>query len=142
MDEQKVLIEHVILKEFKNNKNATETIKNFSVHYWLPSPNRFSKFRSGDTCLRDETKPRRSLDHDQDTLRELVEWNLCNSTRKLARELNTSESTICRHLKKIRKVSCAFIFLILLVRIRKYGSRKICLSYWLVFRGCGRWFCV
>ena len=55
--------------------------------------------------LRIEPKPGYSLDLDQDALRKLVECNPCNSTQELTLDLNTSQSTICYHLKKIRKVS-------------------------------------
>ena len=47
--------------------------------------------------LRDEPRLGHSSDCDQDALRELVEWNLRKSTWELALDLNTSQSTICRH---------------------------------------------
>ena len=40
-----------------------------------------------------------------------MEWNSHKSTWKLALNLNTSQSTICYHLKKIRKVSWLSIWL-------------------------------
>ena len=36
---------------------------------------------------------------DKDSLRELMEWNASKSTRELALDLNTPQSTICRNLK-------------------------------------------
>ena len=111
MEDLKVHIRHVMLWEFKNNKNATETAKKICSVYGQgvitdrQVRNWFSKFRSGDTSLRDEPRPGRSSDLDQDALRELVECNPRKSTRELALDLNTSQSTICRHLKKIGKVS-------------------------------------
>ena len=44
-------------------------------------------------------------DLDQDALRELVECRPRLSTLELALDLNTSQFTICRHLKKIGKLS-------------------------------------
>ena len=40
----------------------------------------FSKFHSRDTSLRDEPRPESSLVLCEDSLRELVECNLCKST--------------------------------------------------------------
>ena len=100
-----------MLWEFKNNKNATETTKKLCSIYvqdvitdrqvW----NWFSKFRSGDISLRDKPRPGHSSDFHLDILRELVKSNLCKSTRKLALDQNTSQSTIFCHLKNIGKVS-------------------------------------
>ena len=57
-------------------------------------------FRSGGTSLKDEPRPSRSSELDQDVLRELVEFNPNESSRKLAFYLNTSQSTIYRYLKR------------------------------------------
>ena len=43
--------------------------------------------------------------HDQDALSESTKYDPGKSTRELALDLNTAQSVICRHLKKIRKVS-------------------------------------
>ena len=55
--------------------------------------------------LRNEPRPGCSSDLDQDALRELVEYNLHKSRWESALDLNTSQTTICHHLKKIGKVS-------------------------------------
>ena len=67
--------------------------------------NWFVKFRSGDTSLKDEPRSERSSDFDAETLKSLVECNARQSTRELADRLNTSQSTICRHLEKMGNVS-------------------------------------
>ena len=54
--------------------------------------------------MRDEPRPRHSSDLDQDALRKLVECNGHKNTQELAPDLNTPQSTICCHLKKIGKV--------------------------------------
>ena len=111
MDELKVHIRHVMLWEFKNKKNATETAKKICNVYGQDIitdrqvRNWFAKFRSGDMSLKDERRPGRSSDLDEDALRELLESNPRKSTRELALVLNASQSTICRHLKKIEKVN-------------------------------------
>ena len=55
--------------------------------------------------LKDKPKPGRLSDLNQNTLRELVECSPCKSTRELALDLDTAQSTICRSLKKIEKAS-------------------------------------
>ena len=74
------------------------TITDQAVRNW------FVKFRSGDTSLKDESRPGRSSEFDAEALKSLVECNARQSTRKLADNLNTSQSTICRHLEKMEKV--------------------------------------
>ena len=75
------------------------TITDWAVRNW------FVKFRSGDTSLKDEPRPGRSLDFDAEALKSLVECNGRQSTLELADRLNTSQSAICHHLKKMGKVS-------------------------------------
>ena len=93
---------------FKNNKNATEAVKKISSVYGqsiiTDHQKWFAKFHSSDTSLTDQPRPGHLSDLDQDALRELVECNLCKITQELAVDLNTSQSTICHHLKKIGKV--------------------------------------
>ena len=114
MEGLKVHICYVMLWEFKQGNNATETAENIcsicsvygdgtitdrAVRNW------FVKFRSGDTSLKDEPRQGRSSDFDAETLKALVECNARQSTQKLADKLNTLKSIICRHLKKMGKVS-------------------------------------
>ena len=67
--------------------------------------NWFVKFRSGDMTLKDEPRMGRPSDFDDDVLNSLLEENPRQSTRELAQKLNTSQSTVCRHVKKLGKVS-------------------------------------
>ena len=78
----------------------------------MPSPKWFLKFCPSNTSLRDESRPGRSLDLDQDAWRELVECSQWISTWELA--LDIPQSTIWCHLKKWS--SWEFGFLILLVK--------------------------
>ena len=55
--------------------------------------------------LRDEPRAGCSSDLNQDALRKLMEFNPCKSTQEFALDLNTFQSTIFCHLKKIEKVS-------------------------------------
>ena len=56
--------------------------------------NRFSKFRSDCTTLRDEARQGRPSNLDQDSVKELFEWNPCKSTGQLTFNLNISQSKI------------------------------------------------
>ena len=80
MKELKVHIQD-IMWELMNYKNATETAKKISRVHGLSVitdhqvRNWFSKFHSGDTLLRDETRLGCSSNLDQDALRKFVECN-------------------------------------------------------------------
>ena len=69
------------------------------------------QFHSGDTLLRIGPRLGHSSHLEKDVLRELVECNPRKSTRELALDRNTSQSTIYRHLKMIGKVSKLGIWL-------------------------------
>ncbi|XP_023237751.1 histone-lysine N-methyltransferase SETMAR-like [Centruroides sculpturatus] len=111
MEHLKVHVRHIMLWEFKLGKNATETAKKICnvygsgvisdrvVRKW------FTKFRSGDFSLKDDERPGRSSDFDDDVLKALIEQNPRQTTRELAEKLHTSQSTINRHLQKLGKVS-------------------------------------
>lgn len=70
-----------------------------SVRNW------FAKFCSGDTTLKDEPRAECPSDLDENLLKAILEQNPCQSTRDIAGRLNTSQSTICRYLEKLGKVS-------------------------------------
>ena len=55
--------------------------------------------------MKDEPRLGRSSDFDAEAVKSLVECNARQSTQELADKLNTSQSTICRHLEKMRQVS-------------------------------------
>ena len=99
-----------MLWEFKNNKNAIESAKFPSVYgqgvmSYYQVRNRFSKFCSGNTSLRDEPRQGYTFNFNQDALREMVECNSSKSTQELPLDLNTSHSSLCYHLKRSEKVS-------------------------------------
>ena len=76
MDKLKVCIQHVMLWEFKNNKNTIETsekicsVDSQGVITGSQVWNWFTKFNSDDTSLREESRPGRSSDLVRDALRE------------------------------------------------------------------------
>ncbi|XP_067126777.1 histone-lysine N-methyltransferase SETMAR-like [Centruroides vittatus] len=119
MEHLKVHVRHIMLWEFKLGNNATETTKKIcnvygsgvisdrAVRKW------FTKFRSGDFSLKDEERPGRSSDFDDDVLKVLIEQNPRQMTRELAEKLHTSQSTINCHLQKLGKKvdSCYLAFL-------------------------------
>ena len=87
--------------------------------------NWFVKFRSGDTSLTDEPRPGRSSDFDAEALKSLVECNPHQSTLELADKLNTSQSTICRHLEKMGKVSLLSVWVL---HVLNEKNKADCLS--------------
>ena len=90
MEKPKEHIQHVMLWQFKNNKDTTEiamkicsvygqsVITNRQVWYW------FLKFHSDIMLLRDEPRSGCLWDLDEDALRELVKYNLPKNTQELA----------------------------------------------------------
>ena len=104
MEDLKVHIQGIMLWEFKNNKNTTETAKKLQCHYWPPSQLVF-KVLFWWYILKRWTGTRISSDLNQDALKELVECNPYKSTQELVLDFNTFQSTISCHLKKIGKVS-------------------------------------
>ena len=77
------------MRDFKNNKNATETAKKISSVYDRGGftdcqvRNWFSNICSIDTLLRNEPRAGHSSDIYLDALRQLVECNLGKSAQKL-----------------------------------------------------------
>ena len=110
MNNQKMHFRHVMLWEFKQGSSSRVTaqklcsvcgegvITDRAVRNW------FIKFRSGDTNLKDEPRTGRPSFVDDDILKAILEENPRQTTRDLAEKLNTSQSTICRHLEKMGKV--------------------------------------
>lgn len=111
MEGLKMHLRHIMLYEFKRGNNAMATAKKICSVYGQgvitdrQVRNWFVKFRSGETSLKDEPRPGRSSGFDDEALKSLVESNPRQSTRELAKTLNTSQSTVRRHLEKIGKVS-------------------------------------
>ena len=87
------------IKRYRNSKEKLSCLWP-RFHYWLPNPKLVF-----DVSFIDKPRTGRSSDLDQDDLRELVEYIPHKSTRELALELNTSQSIICHHRKKICKVN-------------------------------------
>lgn len=67
--------------------------------------NWFAKFRSGDITWKDALRAGRPSDFNDDLLKARLEQNPRHSTRYMAESLNTSQSTVIRHLEKLRKLS-------------------------------------
>ncbi|KAG5311914.1 SETMR methyltransferase, partial [Pseudoatta argentina] len=111
MENEKVHIRHVMLWEFKQGNSAKGTaekicsvygedlISDRTVRHW------FAKFRFGDTTLKDGPRAGCPSDLDDNLLKAMLEQNPRQSTRDIAGRSNTSQSTVCRHLEKLGKVS-------------------------------------
>ena len=111
MESEKVHIRRVMLWKFNQGNSAKATAEKICSVYGegLISDravrNWFAKFRSGDTSLKDEPRVGRSSNLDDNLLKTTLEQNPRRSTRDIAGRLNTSQSTVCRHLEKLGKVN-------------------------------------
>ena len=65
----------------------------------------FQKFNKGDLSLQNKVRTGRTLSIDPDELRTAVESNPSTITRELSVELQTSSSTVFRHLKMMGKIN-------------------------------------
>ena len=111
MESEKLHVRHVMLWEFKQGNSATVTAEKICSVYGeglitdRAVRNWFVKFRSEDTTLKDEPRAGCPSDFDDDLLKALLEQNPHQLTRNIAERLNTSQSTVCRRLEKLGKVS-------------------------------------
>jgi len=108
-------LRHCMLFEFNRGLKATEATKNICEVYGEVISVRkcqewFARFRSGDFDLKDRQRSGRPSVLDNDVLKTMVESDPRLSTRELATKLNTSQSTIDRHLHEINKVNKAGIW--------------------------------
>lgn len=109
MENKKVHLRHVMLWEFNQGKSARATAEKICSVYGegritdRAVRNWFTKFRMGDTTLRDEPRTGRASDFDDHLLEGILEENPKLSTRYLAELLNTSQSTVARHIEKLKK---------------------------------------
>lgn len=111
MEMPKDHIRHVLLYEYNKHENATTATKNICEVYGKSiisvsqSQRWFKKFRSGNTNLQDEGRSGRPMELDDDLLTATVEQNPVTTIEKLAKGLDSTKTTIHRHLKRINKVS-------------------------------------
>ncbi|CAL1289207.1 unnamed protein product [Larinioides sclopetarius] len=111
MESQTEYIRHVMLWEFKQGNSAKATAEKIfrmsgeglitggAVRNW------FVKFHSGDMTLKDELRAGHPSDFVDNLLKAVLEQNPRQSTRCIEERLNTSQSTVIRHLEKLGKVS-------------------------------------
>ena len=102
---------HCMLYEFQKGNNATKATQNINDVYGNGSLNLrkcqrwLKKFQAGHLDLMDNERVSRPLKDDMAKLNDLVESEPTLTTHELAIKLNSSSSTIHRHLKTLGKVS-------------------------------------
>ena len=107
MAEEKLVCRVLLRHYWKKGLNAAAAAKEIcavegegTVH---PSTARkwFQRFRSGDTSLDDKPKSGRPVTTDIDALLNAVEGNPGASTRQLATEVQSSQTSVVRHLHQL-----------------------------------------
>ena len=104
-------IRHIMLYEFKKGNNATAATKNIRDVYGEEALNTrkcqrwFQKFRSGDYSLTDEARSGRPIEFDDELLVATLDEDPAVTVEELAQKLNSTHSTVHRHLRRLGKVS-------------------------------------
>ena len=107
MAEEKLVCRVLLRHYWKKGLNAAAAAKEIcavegegTVH---PSTARkwFQRFRSGNTSLDDKPKSGRPVTTDIDALLNAVEGNLRASTRQLSTEVQSSQTSVVRHLHQL-----------------------------------------
>jgi len=94
---------------FNKGNNATESARNIKAIYGdrtisvSQCQRWFQKFRAGNYSLKDEPRPGRSVELDEDVLQILAEQNPIVTVEELTEKLGLGHSTIHRHLHAIGK---------------------------------------
>lgn len=110
MKSEKMHIRHVMHWKFKQGHSAKAIAKKLCSVYVeglmtvRAVRNWFVKFLLEDTTLQKELRTRRPSDFDDNLLKLILKQNPEPSTRNIANRLSTSQSTVCRPLKKLGKV--------------------------------------
>uniref|UniRef100_A0A0K0FT87 Histone-lysine N-methyltransferase SETMAR (inferred by orthology to a human protein) n=1 Tax=Strongyloides venezuelensis TaxID=75913 RepID=A0A0K0FT87_STRVS len=99
----------IFLYEFKRGTSASKTARNINKAFGENLVSRatakrwFKKFKEGDESLENEERGRPDLVVDNEELKGVVEANLRQTVREIARALEVSKSSVSRHLQQIEK---------------------------------------
>lgn len=104
-------IRHCMLYEFKKGSSATEAARNIRSVYGNEAlsvrtcQRWFGQFRSGNFSLEDSPRSGRPSSVNIELLQTVVEENPKQTARELAKQFNTSHTSIIKHLHELGKVS-------------------------------------
>ena len=109
MSKNREIHRNLIFHEFKQGNNAAQAKRNICVTKGAKAVSErtcrewFRKFRSGNMHRKDKARSGRPSTIDKRVLRRSIELDPTQTTRKLAVNLRSSQSTVFRHLHKMGK---------------------------------------
>lgn len=107
MSSQREKVRDLIFNQFKLGSNPSEAAKNIQAVTGKSTPTRmtcwswYQKFQAGQRSKKDKRRPGRSTTVNKRALRRSIRSNPAQTTRELAAELHTSQSTVVRQLHKM-----------------------------------------
>nr|CDJ89080.1 similar to Alanine aminotransferase 2-like [Haemonchus contortus] len=108
MPTERQIIRDLIFEQFKLGSDAVSAAENINAMGGLTTTVRtckkwYARFGIGVTSLEDKQRSGRPVTVNKKRLKKVVRSNPFQTTRDLANALHTSQSTVVRHLQKLRK---------------------------------------
>ncbi|GFY18015.1 mariner Mos1 transposase [Trichonephila clavipes] len=107
MENQKEHFRHILVFYLRKGKNASQAHKKLCAVYGAEAlkerqcQNWFAKFRSGDFSLKDEKRPGRPVEIEDDLIKAIIDLDRHSTTREIAEKLHVSHTCIENNLKPL-----------------------------------------